>query len=61
MPSNIVLSARLDQGSGSTCPPQHVLDRIADAKLTGGYGKRNPLCPVCFTRQSVTGHCGCEQ
>lgn len=36
-----------------------LLDRLADEKLTGGYGKRNPVCPVCRVRTSNSGSCFC--
>ena len=62
MSSNLTLAARLDEkGKGGTCPPGWLLDKLAEEKMTGGYGKRNVLCGTCFTRRSVTGACGCER
>lgn len=41
-------------------PPQHVLDKIADQKLSGGYKTyKSNICPNCFEAKSVNGSCGC--
>jgi hypothetical protein len=43
-------------------PPQWVLDREADLKLSGGFvTKRRNLCPVCHQYRSVNGSCGCDE
>ncbi len=45
-------------GFDSACPPQAVLDKIADRKISGGYSlKRSNLCTVCNTYKSVNGEC----
>jgi hypothetical protein len=59
-----------DEGNwpGGRCkPPEWLLDKIADEKLTGGYrirpnrkGKvRNPVCPDCYEARSTNGSCMC--
>lgn len=40
--------------------PGWLLDKIAEEKLSGGYGKRNRLCPNCRILKSCSGSCGCE-
>jgi hypothetical protein len=44
-------------------PPQSVLDRIADQKLSGGYKRirngQSNVCGECFETKSVNGSCGC--
>jgi hypothetical protein len=37
-----------------------LLDKIADEKLTGGYGKRNTLCPECRVQTANDGSCFCR-
>ena len=47
-------------GFEGACPPQGVLDRIAEEKFTGKYNtKRANLCPDCKTFRSVSGTCFC--
>ena len=38
-----------------------LLDALAEEKLTGGYGKRNTLCPTCRVRRSNSGSCFCQE
>lgn len=45
--------------NGGRKPPEWLLERIYNEKLTGGYGKRNPVCPKCRLRKSNTGDCFC--
>jgi len=41
-------------------PPQWVLDRMAEEKITGGYRTRKDnLCDRCHTYRSVNGACEC--
>lgn len=57
-PSNTVLAAHLDQARAGSCPPQHVLDKIADESLTGGYRvSRKNLCKIHFIALSRNGEC----
>jgi redox-regulated HSP33 family molecular chaperone len=45
----------------STMPPQWLLDKIADEKLTGGYNvRKSNICPGCFEAKSVNGSCSCS-
>lgn len=47
--------------SSSHVPPQWVLDKIADEKITGKYNtKRTNLCGTCNTYKSVSGTCLCD-
>lgn len=42
-------------------PPQHVLDRIAEESITGGYDiTQTNICGRCFTARSGNGTCFCE-
>ena len=42
------------------CPPQGVLDKIAERSITAGFSvKRANLCNDCFQYRSVNGECGC--
>lgn len=41
-------------------PPQAVLDKMADQKLSGGFKTyKSNICTECFTAKSVNGSCGC--
>jgi hypothetical protein len=41
-------------------PPQHVLDRMADQKLSGGFKTyKSNICTECNEAKSVNGSCGC--
>lgn len=43
-------------------PPQWLLDKIADEKLSGGFvTKRRNLCPTCHQYRSRNGMCGCDE
>lgn len=47
-------------GFDVACPPQAVLDKIADRQISGGYSlKRANLCDGCFTYKSANGECLC--
>lgn len=42
------------------CPPQSVLDRIAERGYTRGYDlSRKNLCQSCWTYRFANGTCGC--
>ena len=47
-------------GSARMKPPNWVLDKIADEKLSGGFKKKNGICNKCFQIKTVNGNCGCE-
>jgi hypothetical protein len=55
------ITARKDRDSTrGTCPPQWVLDKIADKKFSGGWNiRRSNTCLGCFQVYSVNGTCGC--
>ncbi len=55
--SNIALNARLGD-RGANVPPAHVLDVIAERKITGGYriGRAN-RCTIHNVARSVNGTC----
>ena len=41
-------------------PPQWVLDRLAEEKITGKYDvSPSNICPGCHTARSVSGTCFC--
>lgn len=43
-------------------PPQFVLDKIANQKLSGGYKTvKSNICPKCFTAKSVNGTCCADE
>lgn len=64
-PNGAKLRAELKNSStefrSNRVPPQAVLDKIAERKITGGYKivKRN-LCKVCFQYRSANGSCECR-
>jgi hypothetical protein len=42
------------------CPPQFVLDRIADEKLTGRFNiRKSNICQECYVAKSVNKTCNC--
>jgi tRNA(Ile2) C34 agmatinyltransferase TiaS len=54
------LQAEGNWPGGRNKVPGHVLDRLAEQKLMGGYSKKkNPVCPECHTMRSSAGTCYC--
>lgn len=46
--------------NGFRPPPQHVLDRLAEETITGGYDvSASNICGECFMVRSTNGTCGC--
>jgi hypothetical protein len=45
---------------GKKCPPQSVLDAIAERSLTGGFKVDRKPCGSCFQFRSANGSCGCR-
>jgi hypothetical protein len=59
-PANIREMTRCGCDAKTTCPPQWVLDLMADRKMSGGFNiKRSNQCPTCFQVRSKNGACGC--
>lgn len=47
-------------GGDFTPPPQYVLDRLAEEKLTGKFNvSPSNICGSCFTARSHNGSCFC--
>jgi hypothetical protein len=41
-------------------PPQYILDKIADEKLTGKFNvRKSNVCQSCYVAKSVNGSCNC--
>ncbi len=63
--NNIQLSAtlKIDAEYRATLkrPPQHILDKIADDKISGGYkiGKKQ-ICKSCNMAKYANGTCSCD-
>lgn len=47
-------------GDLPTMPKQGTLDKIANRVISGGYGKRNALCPACGLLRSASNKCDCN-
>lgn len=48
-------------GFEGSAPPQWLLDKMAEEKLSGGFNLRKKnLCNGCWQYRSSNGTCGCE-
>jgi len=47
--------------SGARSLPPHVLDELAEERITGGYNvSEGNLCDKCYTYKSNNGQCNCQ-
>ena len=52
---------RTDMFGNKQIVPSHIIDAVAEQKLTQGYNvRRSNLCRECFTYRSVNGQCQCS-
>lgn len=61
-PYKLIAIQRLDAEDRShrKHPPAHVLDEMAETKLSGPRrDRKDPVCNKCFVRKSKNGRCNC--